>query len=115
VLCYAAGRRQITDALTMGVDESTESVVVALLDRPADGDGTSPEDGTSLEEAANRLQDRFELADPAADADARDVLESVEESRLCSFFDVSAAEREAALAEVPELVAERVTLLVVER
>jgi KEOPS complex subunit Cgi121 len=115
VLCYAAGRRQITDALTMGVGESTDSVVVMLVET-AENAGDHPEEAhQSLDRASGQLTERFDLADPATDADARATLESIDESTLESFFDVSASEREAALAGVPDLVAERVALLVVNR
>jgi KEOPS complex subunit Cgi121 len=115
VLCYAAGRRQISDALTMGVDEATEGVVVVVLER-SDGDDDARADPTdAVDRACDRLQEDFDLADSTTDAEARTVLESIDEARLCSYFDVSAAERDAALADLPELVAERVALLVVER
>jgi KEOPS complex subunit Cgi121 len=119
VLCYAAGRRQISDALAMGVDASCDGVVVLLLDRRENEDATGSDHVTkadpTIEQAAERLRDRFDLADPATDADARAVLGSIDDSRLCSFFDVPHAEREAAVADLSDLVAERVALLVVER
>jgi KEOPS complex subunit Cgi121 len=115
VLCYAAGRRQISEALTMGVDDSTDGVVVVLLEDSAEAERPPDDDRPSLERASEALRERFELADPEHDATARATLESIDESTLDPFFDVTATEREAALAEVPELVAERVALLVVER
>lgn len=118
VLCYAAGRRQIDDALAMGVGPSTDGVVVVLLasgDASRDASGDRASQTPALDRASERCQKRFELADPDHDDEARRLIASIDESRLGAFFDVSAAERSAALATVPELVAERVALLVVDR
>jgi KEOPS complex subunit Cgi121 len=114
VLCYAAGRRQISDALTMGVADATDGVVVVLLERSA-GDGDADRDSAAVGRAAEAITDRVDLSDPTADAAARAILESIDEERLTTFFDVSPAEREAALTDLPDLVAERVALLVVDR
>jgi KEOPS complex subunit Cgi121 len=114
VLCYAAGRRQIDDALAMGVGPSTDGVVVVLLASSEAADDRD-EQTAALDRASERCQERFDLADPAQDSTAQAVLASTDEARLTSFFDVSPNERTVALAGFPELVAERVALLVVDR
>ena len=94
VLLYAAGRRQITRALELGVDEG-ETPVVVLVDGPGD--------------------------EPAASEAVADLLEPAEtlghydESRVRAFFDVGEAELAATDATLEDLVLERVALLVVER
>lgn len=93
VLLYAAGRRQIDRALTMGVAEG-ETPVVVLVDG---GD----------EDAAVDAVD--ELLTPA------ETLGGYDETRVCDYFEISEEERAATAASLSELVRERVALLVVER
>jgi KEOPS complex subunit Cgi121 len=105
VLLYAAGCRQITEAMSMGVDAGTDRPVVAVVvsDFPDDPFGT--DDREAAAEAA--LRDRFEDG-PAVGA-ATDV------DRVREFFSVSEAELAATDADLPDLVLERVALLVVEK
>lgn len=105
VLLYAAGRRQISRALELGVSEGDDVPVVAVVV------GAFPDDpfATGDREAA--------AADALAAAwTADEVLESVtDEARLCEFFEIPDAERAATDASLSELVRERVSLLVVEK
>ncbi len=93
ILCYAAGTRQIEDALDIGVSP-TEAPVVILIDG---GDETA---------AATAVQ---AVVDPAP------VLGDYDRERVRSFYDIGDAELAATDAGLAALVHERVALLVVER
>ncbi|MFB6083961.1 MAG: KEOPS complex subunit Cgi121 [Halorientalis sp.] len=97
ILLYAAGRRQISRALEMGVSagECPVAVVVHGTARDADEPG-----------AAAAVAD---LLDSAATLGAYD------EGRVRDFFDVSDRELGATDAGLPALVRERVALLAVEK
>ncbi|WP_251341926.1 KEOPS complex subunit Cgi121 [Haloplanus halophilus] len=97
ILLYAAGRRQIDDALEMGVSEG-ETPVAVLIDGAA-GDESA---------AADALRDRLDL-DPAP------TLGSVDAERVRAFFDVTSAELDAGAGDLSDLVCERVALLDVEK
>jgi KEOPS complex subunit Cgi121 len=94
ILLYAAGRRQINQALEMGVAEGTGPTVVLV-----DGDG---DEAAAADEVAAML-------DPAA------TLGEYDPARVRAFFDVEEAELAATAAGLPALVRERVALLPVER
>ena len=94
ILLYAAGRRQITDALEMGVGDGTTPVVVLV-----DGAGDETAAAAAVEE----------LVGPA------ETLGKYDESLVCAFFGIGRREREATDAGLEALVLERVALLVVER
>lgn len=96
ILLYAAGRRQITRALAMGVDEGTTPAVVVV-----DGGDTAAETAAA---AAVR-----NLLEPAATLGAYD------RDRAMDFFDVTDAELAATDGTLADAVRERVALLVVER
>ncbi|SFC25051.1 KEOPS complex subunit Cgi121 [Halobiforma haloterrestris] len=101
ILLYAAGRRQIDRALEMGVDEGKNRAVVLVDSREGD-----------------RRAERDALADVReldAVAGEEPTLESVDEERLCEFFEITGAEREATDASLGDLVRERVALLEVEK
>jgi KEOPS complex subunit Cgi121 len=91
VLCYAAGRRQIEEAMTMGLGEGVQSVIVLL-------------DGNRADDAADAVRD---LIDPGPT--------TPDEDRLTAFFDITPAERRATTADLAALVRERVALLDVEK
>ncbi|MFB6080423.1 MAG: KEOPS complex subunit Cgi121 [Haloferacaceae archaeon] len=97
VLLYAAGRRQIDRALTMGVDRGPTPAVVLV-------------DGTGDGEAA--AADAVRGLDPVTPATT---LGDYDPDRVRSFFDVSDAELAAAAGDLAALVHERVALLAVER
>ena len=98
VLLYAAGRRQIDRALTMGVDEG-ETPVVVLVDDPGGEAGRERAAASAV----------GELLAPA------ETLGAYEPDRVCGFFDIGEVERSATDADLETLVLERVALLVVER
>jgi KEOPS complex subunit Cgi121 len=93
ILLYAAGRRQIDDALAMGVAEGTGPAVVVVA-------------GDDEAGAAAAVRD---LLAPGRALDATD------EAAVCAFFDVTEAERAASDAGLSALVRERVALLDVEK
>lgn len=99
ILLYAAGRRQITRALEMGVDETEgEQAVVVVVAAPAEG---GDEAGAAREVAS--------LLTPA------ETLGAYDEALVGEFFDVAQAELAATDADLPALVRERVALLAVEK
>jgi len=104
ILLYAAGRRQINRALSMGVSEEECPVVAVVVDWTEGGAGETVTDAEAA--AAEALRERL---DPAATLDPYD------EALVRDFFDVGDAEREAAAGDLADLVCERVALLVVER
>lgn len=104
LLLYVAGRRQISQALAVGVDagETPAAVVVdAALARAADPDAAGDEAG-----AAAAVRD---LLDPEP------TLGRTDEGRVRAFFDVTDAEVAATDADLSALVRERVALLDVEK
>lgn len=135
ILCYAAGRRQITRALELGIGEG-ESPVVVLVDAPPgsgnahgstgesadtmterDPDGGSeperetevdarPADGERAAAAAVRALSAFEPAETLGEYDPERVRET---------FSVGDAELATVDGDLARLVHERVALLVVEK
>ncbi|GAB6879514.1 KEOPS complex subunit Cgi121 [Halorubrum gandharaense] len=109
VLLYAAGRRQIDRALTMGVDEGTTPVVVVVTDfgevpnATRDGD---PLEGADLDAAVEQVRNRLRPAD---------TLGQYDESRVREFFDVTDRELAATDGNLADIVCERVALLNVEK
>ncbi|MFC7167178.1 KEOPS complex subunit Cgi121 [Halospeciosus flavus] len=100
ILLYAAGRRQISRALELGVaaDEPDQPVVVVA-------DGEDEADETA---ALRAVETRVDL-EPAS------VLDEVDEDAVEAFFDITDAERRASSADLSALVRERVALLDVEK
>lgn len=98
ILLYAAGRRQISRALEMGIDEGETPAVVLVA---ADDTDTSDEAA-----AAAAVE---ELLTPA------ETLGEYDPERVRAFFDIGDAELSATDASLADLVLERVALLVVER
>lgn len=99
ILLYAAGRRQIDQALEMGISEGTGRVVVVVVgvNERADED-----------EAAERVAALLDSADSLEAAHA-------DPARVREFFDVSEAELAATASVLSDLVLERVALLDVEK
>jgi KEOPS complex subunit Cgi121 len=92
ILLYAAGRRQIQDALTMGVSEGSCPVVAVVVG----GDEAS---------ARERLAERL---------DPESTLGAPDEDRLMDFFDITEGEL-GVTGDLAPLVHERVAMLVVNR
>jgi KEOPS complex subunit Cgi121 len=94
ILCYAAGTRQIEVALDIGLAPGSVPAVVLV-------------DGGDEDAAAGAVDARLET-DPG-------LLGRYDADRVRAFYDVGDAELEATEAGLPELVRERVALLVVDR
>lgn len=94
--CYAAGRRQIGDALEMGVTPGTGPVVV-LVDT---GDELAARDRIEAEIPELAPVDECTTGDPEV---------------LSSFFGIGSEERAATRQSLEALVCERVALLAVEK
>ncbi|SFR32339.1 KEOPS complex subunit Cgi121 [Halogeometricum limi] len=99
ILLYAAGRRQIDDALAMGVEEG-ETPVVVLVDG---GDDADDADESAAERRVSAL-----LAEG-------ETLGRYDEATVRSFFDVGDAELATVEGDLESLVCERVALLNVEK
>jgi len=104
ILLYAAGRRQIDRSLAMGVSEEECPVVAVVVDT----DAASPAGAPTADEtaAADALRDHL---DPV------ETLGAYDEDRVCDFFGITERERDATAGDLPDLVCERVALLVVDR
>lgn len=94
ILCYAAGRRQINQALEMGVSPGTMPVVVLI-------DG---ENDTAAVPEVEALVERRETLGIERSPD-----------RIQSYFAITGSELEATEATLEDLVIERVALLVIEK
>jgi len=109
ILLYAAGRRQIEDALTMGVSRGEQPAIVvchAVGDRQSEG---GAETAAARERAACAVVDAMECLEPA------ETLDESDPELIAEFFDITDAERRATDATLVELVLERVAMLVVEK
>lgn len=93
ILLYAAGRRQITDALAMGVSEGECPVVAVAV-------------GGDEEGAATALREWLAPAETLGDFDPE---------RLRDFFGVGERELAATEGDLSDVVLERVALLTVEK
>ena len=102
VLLYAAGRRQIDRALTMGVSEGETPVVVVVAAEEENGNENGERERAAADAAA-------ELLAPA------DALGEYDPECVAEFFEIEAAEREAVAGDLGDLVLERVALLDVEK
>jgi len=118
VLCYAAGTRQIEEALELGVGEGRSPVVVLVAGLSADGGIVA--DGGSLDADERRADEREDTAAQAV----RELLEPAALDRgseladpevLRETFGIDDAELAASDADLETLVRERVALLVIER
>jgi KEOPS complex subunit Cgi121 len=101
ILLYAAGRRQIDRALTMGVDEGEGPVAIVVH---------APPGGARAAAETRAVEDLRALLD-----EERPTLDAPDESLLADFVDVGPAEREVTDASLSALVSERVALLAVEK
>jgi KEOPS complex subunit Cgi121 len=123
VLLYAAGRRQIDEALAMGVREGECRTVVLVSEPPravrgTDDVTTSDETGLTVEDGEAAPDAEAAAASAVADLPALSpapTLGAPEEATLRSFFEVGEAELAAVDGGLADLVAERVALLDVEK
>ncbi len=114
ILLYAAGRRQIDQALELGVEAGETPVVVVVSadgGERADGDARASGHARAGEHADEQKAAAAvgELLAPA------ETLGDYDEARVCSYYGITDAERAATDASLEELVCERVALLTVER
>ena len=113
VLCYAAGTRQIDEALELGVGEGQSPVVVLV----AGGFDGRERDTEAIERAEAAAAEAVqELIEPA---DLERGIEFTEPERLRAVFEIGDPELSASEAsghdDLETLVRERVALLAVER
>ncbi|KAA9399283.1 KEOPS complex component [Haloarcula sp. CBA1130] len=106
ILLYAAGRRQINRALTMGVSEGTCPIVAVVVDSETGNSHVGKDGRASIEAAAD---DVFE------ELTATSTLGEYDEDCVRSFFDVTDTELAATAGGLPDAVRERVALLPVEK
>ena len=104
VLLYAAGRRQIDQALTLGVEEGEQPVGFVVADFGDVPGAARPE--ASLEAAVEAVG---RLGEPAQ------VLGTFDETAVRSYYEVTDSELEAVAGDLSSLVRERVALLDVEK
>lgn len=111
VLLYAAGRRQIDQAIEMGVPagDDVPMVVVVAADGGSTGDGPGAGETSSTESAAEEAVMGRLTVDESVLGGGRD------EERIRSFFEIGQAELDAAATDLSGLVRERVALLDVEK
>ncbi len=100
ILLYAAGSRQIDQALEMGVKPG-ELPVVVVVDG-ANGPDVSERESAAAADIRDRLAPAATLGDPDVD-------------RVREFFDVREPELAAAGGDLSGIIRERVAMLVVER
>lgn len=109
ILLYAAGRRQIDQAIEMGVPEGEAVPVVVVVDAEGEAGSGETRHGDDAEASAiDALSERIAV-DETVLGGARD------EARIRSFFDIPDAELDAAATDLAGLVRERVALLDVEK
>lgn len=109
LLCYAAGTRQIDDALALGVSEGQSPVVVLVATLDGSGGESPASTDASETAAAEDVRERIEPADLERGSELGDP------ERLREYFEIGEAELAASNADLATLVRERVALLAVER
>ncbi|QSX00594.1 KEOPS complex subunit Cgi121 [Haloterrigena alkaliphila] len=112
ILLYAAGRRQIDRALEMGVDEGENRAVILVDGGGSTGNEGGRDGGDAEADETAALED---LADLEAVVATGPTLAEADEETLCSYFEITDAERGATDASLSALVRERVALLEVEK
>lgn len=105
MLLYAAGRRQIDRAFSMGVEEGESPVVVAVV-------SNFPDEPLEIDDA--EAEAAAAVAALLADATSPPSFASRDPDAIGEYFDVGAQEREATAASLAELVRERVVLLSID-
>jgi len=111
VLLYAAGRRQIDRALTLGVAEGDQRAVVLVADF---GDVPGADRPTADLDAAERAVEGLTTAD-GRNADGPGDAADFDADRVREFYDVSDRELAATAGGLADVVRERVALLDVEK
>ena len=106
ILLYAAGRRQINRALTMGVSEGACPVVAVVVDRERTGSHVGKSEQNGIETAAEDVREQLTPTSTLGEYD---------DDRVRAFFDVTDTELAATAGGLPDAVRERVALLPVEK
>ncbi|MFB6223618.1 MAG: KEOPS complex subunit Cgi121 [Haloarcula sp.] len=106
ILLYAAGRRQIDRALTMGISEGKCPVVVVVVNAESRTAREGEESGTRIDAAADDVRSHL---------DTESTLGEYDEECVRQFFDVTDTELAATAGRLPAAVRERVALLPVEK
>jgi len=106
ILLYAAGRRQINRALTMGVSEGSCPVVAVVVDHERKDSHVGKIEQNGIEAAADDVREQLTAASTLGDYDA---------GRVRSFFDITDTELDATAGDLSDAVRERVALLTVEK
>ncbi|WP_336329590.1 KEOPS complex subunit Cgi121 [Haloarcula sp. CGMCC 1.2071] len=106
ILLYAAGRRQINRALTMGVSKGSCPVVAVIVDHERTDSHVGKRNQNGIEAAASDVREQLTAASTLGEYD---------EGRVRSFFDVTDTELAATAGGLPDAVRERVALLPVEK
>lgn len=104
ILLYAAGRRQITDALELGVSEGPNRVVILVDAGPGEAGAGDDAETAAADAVRSRALDAVEPT-----------LGDYDPERVRSYFGVADAELDVVDGDIESLVCERVALLVVER
>lgn len=113
ILLYAAGRRQINQALEMGV-RTGACPVVAVIVEIDEHDWTRLHDDAETDPATT-VAEREAAVSVSEELGEESVLGAYDREQVCSFFDITGREIEATAGEITDLVRERVALLVVDR
>jgi KEOPS complex subunit Cgi121 len=106
ILLYAAGRRQINRALTMGISEGSCPVVVVVVDPEQKNTHVGNGEEKSIEAAASDVREQLSATPTLGEYDV---------DRARSFFDVTDTELAATAGGLSDAVRERVALLPVEK
>jgi Uncharacterized conserved protein len=96
ILLYAAGRRQITDALDVGVSTGLNRIVVVI---------TGDDETGAADSIESSVVDDLDT----------EVLGSYDPDLVQSYFDITASEIDTVSGDIESIVLERVALLAVER
>ncbi len=110
ILLYAAGRRQISDALEMGVGEGVDpqSIVFIVVERRKSESSSGPEttDDSGVDAAIDALESLYEPAD---------VIGSYDAALVDRFFSIEDSELDLVDGDRDAIVRERVALLDVSK
>ncbi|WP_144927524.1 KEOPS complex subunit Cgi121 [Halorubrum salsamenti] len=111
VMLYAAGRRQIDRAFTLGVEEGEQRAVVLVADFGAVPSADRPD--ADLDAAVASVRDL--LVSPAGPVDDGEFDPAFDAERVREFYDIGEREIAATAGDLPDIVRERVALLDVEK
>ena len=111
IMLYAAGRRQIDRAFTIGVEEGEQRAVVLAADFGAVPGADRPD--ADLDAAAAAIEELLGASAEATDGD--EFAPSFDAERVRECYDIGEREIAATAGDVTDIVRERVALLDVEK